>query len=92
MSDLQEDTDRLNVCLVGDFSENLDEGYKLIAETAPKLDPSERQYRFRNPVDRQGLLVLLKDIIQHVIKDGRIQVSDIITAFKEALRESQLEE
>ena len=28
MSDLQEDTDRLNVCLVGDFSENLDEGYK----------------------------------------------------------------
>jgi len=78
----------------GDFSKvvrlnftNLDDGYKLISETAPKLDPSERQYRFRNPVDRHGLVVLLKDIIAHLKNDQRIPMNEIIAGFQEAIGE-----
>jgi hypothetical protein len=78
--------------LSGEFSRvvrvaftNLDEGYKLISEMSPKLEPSEREYRFRNPVDKNGLTVLLKDIIENLKKDDRISESDILSAFKEAL-------
>jgi len=77
----------------GDFSRptrvvftNLDEGYKLIAETAVALDPSDREYRFRNPVDKHGLLVLLKDIIGHLENDQRIPLDEILAAFEEAAR------
>jgi len=55
-------------------------GYKLIAETAPKLDPGEREYRFRNPVDKNGLVVLLKDIIGQLKKDERIPHGEIRSA------------
>lgn len=76
----------------GDFSKvvrlnftNLDEGNKLISETSPKLDPAERIYRFRNPVDKDGLIVFVKDIIAHIEKDKRIPKKDMISAFKEAI-------
>jgi len=77
----------------GDFSRpirvvftNLDEGYKLIAETAVALDPGDREYRFRNPVDKHGLLVLLKDIIEHLENDHRIPRGEILAAFEEAVK------
>jgi len=77
----------------GDFSNairvgftNLDEGYKLIAETAPKLEPGEREYRFRNPVDKNGLLVLLQDIIDHLKKDQRIPHDEVLAAFEQAVQ------
>ena len=70
---------------------NLDEDNKLISETAPKLDPSERIYRFRNPVDKPGLIVLLKDILNRLRSDGYISTSEILAAFKEALTESLAE-
>ncbi|NMC35015.1 MAG: hypothetical protein GYA36_21550, partial [Veillonellaceae bacterium] len=73
-----------NVLRVG-FT-NLDEGYKLIAETAPKLDPGEREYRFRNPVDKTGLIVLLRDIISHLKQDQRIAPDEIREAFNEAVK------
>lgn len=73
-----------NVLRVG-FT-NLDEGYKLIAETAPKLDPGEREYRFRNPVDKTGLIVLLRDIISHLKQDQRIAPNEIREAFNEAVK------
>ena len=75
----------------GDFSQvvrinftNLDEGYRLIAESTPKLMPEDRQYRFRNPINKRGLVVLLHDIIDHLKKDGLIAPSDIADAFQEA--------
>lgn len=66
---------------------NLDDGYKLIQETAPKLEPGERQYRFRNPVDKHGLSVLLKDIVGRLKQDNRIPASDIAAALREAAEE-----
>ena len=75
----------------GDFSRvvrigftNRDEGYKLIAENAPKLEPQEREYRFRNPVDKRGLIVLLRDIIGHLKSDQIISTADIAAAMQEA--------
>lgn len=79
-----------NVLRVG-FT-NLDEGYKLIHETAMKLDPAEREYRFRNPVDKNGLLVLLKDIIGQLKKDQRITQMDIRSAFNQAVQEQLIDE
>ena len=80
----------------GDFSNvirvgftNLDEGCKLVSETAPKLDPAEREYRFRNPTHRSGLVALLIDIIDHLRNDARIPRDDILAAFEEAV-ESRL--
>lgn len=76
----------------GDFSKvvaitftNLDDGYKLIRETAPKLHPGERLYRFRNPVDKHGLLVLLKDMIDQLVQDKQIPIEDMAEAFREAI-------
>lgn len=69
---------------------NLDEAYKLIHETAVKLDPAEREYRFRNPVNRKSLVVLLKDIIEQLKKDQRIAPEDIRTAFDEAVQDQFL--
>lgn len=76
----------------GDFSRvvqvaftNLDDGNRLIAESAPKLDPRDREYRFRNPVEKHGLVVLLRDIIMHLRKDDFIPVDDIAAAFSEAV-------
>lgn len=65
---------------------NLDEDSKLIPEPAPKLDPKERIYRFKNPGDKIGLVVLLKDIIAHIKQDQVISDSDILAAVKEALQ------
>ena len=65
---------------------NLDEGYRLISEPAPKLHPGEREYRFRNPVDKTGLVVLLRDIITHLKSDQVITANDILAAFKDALK------
>lgn len=77
----------------GDFSgllrvvfTNLDEDYKLIAESAPKLDPAEHLFRFRNPVDKPGLVVLLKDMIDHFQRDQLIPPGDILAAFVEAVK------
>ena len=74
----------------GDFSRvvrinftNLDEGNKLISESSPKLDPSERVYRFNNPVDKPGLVVLLGDIVNSIKTDKRISTSEIAAAFQE---------
>lgn len=64
---------------------NRDEGYKLIAEDVPKLEPQEREYRFRNPVDKRGLLVLLRDIISHLKSDQIISTADIAAAMQEAV-------
>jgi len=64
---------------------NLDDGYRLIAEDRPKLLPSERQYRFRNPIDKRGLVVLLLDIISHLRSDQLIAAADIVGAFQEAV-------
>lgn len=76
----------------GDFSKviritftNLDEENKLIAEPALKLDHAEYIYRFRNPVDKHGLVVLLKDIFTHLRNDNRIPKKEIIDAFKEVI-------
>ena len=62
---------------------NLDEGNKLISESAPKLDSSERIYRFKNPVDKQGLVVLLSDIVDKVKTDKQISKDEIVAAFQE---------
>jgi hypothetical protein len=77
----------------GDFSQvvrivftNTDDGYRLIAENAPKLDPQEREYRFRNPVNKHGLVVLLNDIIGHLERDRIMSPGDIRAAFEEAIR------
>jgi len=76
----------------GDFGQvvrisftNQDDGYKLIAEDAPKLEPQEREYRFRNPVDKRGLVVLLRDIISHLKGDQLIPPADIAAAMQEAV-------
>ena len=76
----------------GDFSKafrvtftNQDEGFKLISEVSPRLDRSEWEYRFRNPVEKRALVVLLKDILDHLKDDKRISEEDIVSAFKEAI-------
>lgn len=66
---------------------NLDEGFRLIRDTVMKLDPADREYRFRNPVDKHSLAVLLKDIIEQIKTDHRISPADIRSAFSEALQE-----
>jgi hypothetical protein len=66
---------------------NLDEGFRLIRDTVVKLDPADREYRFRNPVDKHSLAVLLKDIIEQIKTDHRISPDDIRSAFSEALQE-----
>jgi hypothetical protein len=65
---------------------NLDEESKLISEPAPKLDPRERIYRFKNPGDKIGLIVLMKDIISHFKQDQIIPESDILAAIEEAIQ------
>lgn len=76
----------------GDFSQivrivftNSDDGQRLIAENTPRLEPQEREYRFRNPVNRHGLTVLLQSIIDHLKKDHLIPAGDIRAAFEEAV-------
>jgi hypothetical protein len=64
---------------------NLDDESKLIPEPAPKLDPKERIYRFKNPGDKAGLIVLLKDIISHIKQDHMITDADILSAIKETI-------
>lgn len=65
---------------------NLDDESKLISETAPKIDPKERIYRFKNPSDKIGLIVLLKDLITHLRNDGLISNTDMINAFVETIK------
>ena len=65
---------------------NLDESNKLIMESAPALDPGERLYRFNHPIDKAGLVVLLKDIVeklQSINSEKRIPDNDILAAFRE---------
>jgi hypothetical protein len=68
---------------------NQDEEYHLIVETPPIFEAKEREYRFRNPVDRRSLTILLKDIIKRLKADQAIPPGDIGAAFKEAA-ESEL--
>jgi hypothetical protein len=79
---------------MGDYSKviqvrfiNLDDRNRLIAETAPQLDPAERVYRFQNPVNKPGLIVLLKDIISTIKADKRISDHEILEAFAEMTEE-----
>jgi hypothetical protein len=65
---------------------NLDDESKLISEPAPKLDPKERIYRFKNPGDRVGLVVLIRDIIAHLKQDQIISDPDIMDAIKDAIQ------
>jgi len=76
----------------GDFSRvihlnltNLDEEYRLIIEPSPKLDPEDRTYRFRNPVEKQGLKVLLVDIFDHIQEEKRITKKEIIKILEELI-------
>jgi len=55
------------ICL--DFR-NLDDDYKLIPEKQAPLHKEDRFYSFRNPVNGQGLAALLRDLLQHLRKDG----------------------
>ena len=71
---------------------NVDEGYKLIHETAMKLDEADREYRFRNPVDRNALVVLLKDIIAHLKNDKRIPPGEIRSAFDQAVADQLVDD
>jgi len=66
---------------------NLDDDSKLIPEPAPKLDPKERIYRFKNPGEKTGLIVLLKDIISHIKQDHMITDADILAAFEEIIQD-----
>lgn len=64
---------------------NLEEGYRLISDTSPKLDPAEREYRFRNPVDKQGLRVLLLDLVSHLHEDKKLKSKDILEVLQEVI-------
>jgi hypothetical protein len=68
---------------------NLDDKNKLISEIAPKLDPGERLYRFQNPVDKQGLVVLLVDIVDKLKSDNRIPSADVLGAFEDVIQRIQ---
>jgi len=83
----------------GDFSKvikiiftNEDEGYKVIAETATKLAAEDRQYRYRNPVDRDALVVLLRSMITHFKLDNLLTEDDIRNAFQQILEKDISEE
>ena len=64
--------------------QNLDEEYKLIPDTQGKLIPKERTYKFRNPTNKEALVVMLKDVAQKIKQDGFISLGNIKEAFKEA--------
>jgi hypothetical protein len=64
---------------------NKDDDSRLISESSPRLDRAEWEYRFRNPVEKQSLVVLLKDIVKHVLDDKKIPAQDVKAAFQEAL-------
>lgn len=66
---------------------NLDDESKLIPEPAPKLDPKDRIYRFKNPSDKMGLKVLLKDIIDHIKLDNLINDEDILAVLDDLKQE-----
>jgi hypothetical protein len=51
------------------------------------LDPKERIYRFKNPGDKVGLIVLLRDIISHIKQDHMITDADILAAIEETIRD-----
>jgi hypothetical protein len=65
---------------------NLDDDSKLISEPNPQLNPVDRLYRFKNPGDKIGLIVLLKDIISHLRQDNIISNTDIFNAFVETIK------
>lgn len=65
---------------------NLDDDSKLISEPNPQLNPVDRLYRFKNPGDKIGLIVLLKDIIAHIRQDNIISNTDILNAFVETIK------
>ena len=64
---------------------NLDDDYRLRSETQVKLEPNKRFYNFRNPTDKQGLVVLLRSLVQQLTIDGSISPDDIRAAFLEVL-------
>ena len=66
---------------------NLDDESKLILEPTLKLYPGEKIYRFKNPGDKAGLIVLLKDIISHIKQDKMITDVDILAAINEIIRD-----
>jgi hypothetical protein len=63
---------------------NLDDESKLIPDAAPEL--IDRIYRFKNPSDKIALIVLLKDVIEHIKQDQIISDSEILAAFEEAVQ------
>lgn len=65
---------------------NLDDESKLILDIAPKLDRKEWIYRFKNPGDKIGLTVLLKDIIEHIKQDQIISDAEILVALEETIQ------
>ncbi len=64
---------------------NQDDDYNLIPETQAKLEPGRRFYSFRNPVDKNGLKVLLGNLIQLIRDNGLLSEEDISQAFNEAV-------
>ena len=83
----------------GDFSKvikiiftNEDEGYKVIAETAPELAAEDRQYRYRNPVDRDAMVVLFRSMIAYFKLDKLLTEDDIRKAFQQILDKDISEE
>lgn len=71
---------------------NLDEGNKLIFDKGEQIpiDPEERVFRFNQPVDKPGLVVLLEDIVEklqsvNINSDKRISDRDMIEAFQEII-------
>ena len=66
---------------------NLDDESKLIPEPTLKLYPGEKIYRFKNPGDKAGLIVLLRDIVSHIKEDKMIADADILAAINEIIRE-----
>jgi hypothetical protein len=63
---------------------NLDDDYRLRQEVQTRLEPGMRFYHFRNPTDRPGLTVLLRDLAQHILHDGLITPEEIHAAFSDA--------
>jgi hypothetical protein len=64
---------------------NEDDDYKLIPETQAKLEPGRRFYSFRNPVNQNGLRVLLSNLVQQIRNDGLLSEEDISQALNEII-------
>lgn len=64
---------------------DLDDDYQLIPEGQPVLNPADRFFTFRNPVDKASLSALLKSLIDQLKSDDLISQDDIATTLKETI-------